>query len=934
MSKNLTRKGLALGAVVALGTTLLAGAPAQAASVLFAPTTGTGNTLVAGETFSLTASLSADLPASNASQLKFKVVNTSGVNATVTLNGHAIVSSSTNATDNGPVLLDPSVGSTSTALSTDLVGTAAGASKTFGLGAASSWANGTAVAIAAAASTAVNPTTIAISSTAAATSSYAVTAFLDANNNGLLDSGELSAAQTVNFVKIADSGVSVNLSTPSQSTAGLKATIGFGADINVAQLTPGKYKIGFGKYTVNGVVDAIAGSGAVAVNTASNAVAYDSTNKVLKLNAANSVAVTSGTTYGAQAYYSNSSSSHVAVGSEVLAVAGTTQVNSVTTLGAAVTDNSTATTVRSGVTSAAFTQTIKANTSSTDSTQIAVGAGVPVAYTIASAPTLANDTAGVADTMSVNGVALTSSTTYPVTGTVLTDASGKITIPVVTRAGVATTAVTITTLPVNGASSLSQTATLTWTAATVNAPIDLSVGNAVHSVVKGGTMVASYALTDSYNALVTGSAYRLRFTENGTGTGATSNTVYVPFVSGIASVSLADTSTAAGTNVATYQVEKQTDGLWATFGSVVNAPFTVTAAAPVAAKVTVPAAATGATIDTAATYGSVDQRTARNTTAPSGFTPAKQTATGTTPAYAITADSRNVISGQVTDANGVGIAGASVTVAAPGVQFVSGSVTGGTWASGGSTSAVDTYTAFTLTAPSVYSVGSITVTADATGNYSVAAYSHVAGKIVYTVTSGAATASTSITYTGVSGYTTASKIAVAGPTTSQAARAATFTATVTDKLGNAVSGMALKATVSGVGSFAGSTSSDGSLALTTGTDGTVSIKVLFASNDLGDAVVTFADASGQTTPLASVSSTVAVGSTDANIDIVGNRVTAVTSFSKGKTVSFYVDGIKKWSKTSASDADVVLNYNLKKGTHTVAVKISGGFSTTEKFIVK
>jgi hypothetical protein len=29
-----------------------------------------------------------------------------------------------------------------------------------------------------------------------------------------------------------------------------------------------------------------------------------------------------------------------------------------------------------------------------------------------------------------------------------------------------------------------------------------------------------------------------------------------------------------------------------------------------------------------------------------------------------------------------------------------------------------------------------------------------------------------------------------------------------------------------------------------------------------------------------------------------------------------------------------LNYNLKKGTHTITVKISGGFVTTEKFIVK
>ena len=80
--------------------------------------------------------------------------------------------------------------------------------------------------------------------------------------------------------------------------------------------------------------------------------------------------------------------------------------------------------------------------------------------------------------------------------------------------------------------------------------------------------------------------------------------------------------------------------------------------------------------------------------------------------------------------------------------------------------------------------------------------------------------------------------------------------------------------------------------------------------------------------------TVTFGLTDASIDNVNNRVTAVASFSKGKTVAFYVDGLKKWSKASASDADVVINYNLKKGTHTVTVKVSGGFITTEKFIVK
>jgi hypothetical protein len=115
----------------------------------------------------------------------------------------------------------------------------------------------------------------------------------------------------------------------------------------------------------------------------------------------------------------------------------------------------------------------------------------------------------------------------------------------------------------------------------------------------------------------------------------------------------------------------------------------------------------------------------------------------------------------------------------------------------------------------------------------------------------------------------------------------------------------------------------------TDANGVATVKLLAGAADNGDAVVT-ASVDG----VVASSSTVTFGTTDSQIDSVNNRVTAVASFSKGKTVALYVDGIKVWSKLSTSDADVVLNYNLKKGAHTVTVKISGGFTTTEKFIVK
>jgi hypothetical protein len=911
MSKNLTRKGLALGAVVALGTSLFASAPAQAASVLFAPTTGTGNTLVAGETFSLTASLSSDLPASNSTQLKFKVANTTGVAATVTLNNKTIIAAGSytavHGTGYAPVALDSSVGGT-TSGSTLTAGTA---SSVFGVTdtAVAEWTTGTQV-VAGAVSTATNPTTIKIASTAATTASYTVTAFLDANNNGVVDSGELSSAQTVNFVKIADSGLTTTFTKPSIASAALKAVLTFGADVNVAQLTASRYSVAYGVYGVSGKTAAesntVFTTGSIAGDTVD---AYDATNYPGKLisNATASATPSTGVTYSAQPVFGGA-----LVASEVFqVVAASADADPYAlTVAPAISNDvvGTSTTglynVRAGVAATAVKATIKktpTGTTVTSTSGVAVGAGVVVNVTVSNPVFGTTSGATAADTITVNGVAVTSANASSYATTVVTDANGVVTVPVVTTSGAATDSIVVTLTVPNATSAVTGAATLTWAAAALTAPVDLIVGSgAVHTAVKGGSYTASYALRDQFNALYTGSAYRLVFTAPGYngGTAPTSQTGYVPFVNGIATVTLTDNSTGAGSNAASYIIEKQTNGLWAQAASPLNttvqAPFTVTATAPVAAAVTAVVSTSNTAREIGTTFATVDQRVNYNGVA--------------APASAdLTASSINTLGGQVTDASGVGVAGAQVTIAAAGVQFVSGSV---------------------------YAIGSITVSANATGTYTVDAYSHTAGKVTFTVTSGAATKTASVTYAAAV-QANLKTTTVTIPSTSQTGRAVAVVATVADKFGNPVVGMTVSFSATGVGSLSAATA-------VTDANGVAQVKLVTQQGEDGDAVVTVSHlgADNATTTDAqkvddfTSSKTVTFGVADANVDIVNNRVTAVATFTKGKTVSFYVDGIKKWSKASASDADVVVNYNLKKGTHTVTVKISGGFSTVEKFIVK
>jgi hypothetical protein len=201
--------------MVALASSVIAGAPAQAAGeVVFAPTTGTSYNTLVTEQISLNASLAPGQVAGNISQLKYKV--DSAVANSVWIN-------------TGNTVVTPVVGGV--ASTTSFVVAATGASST---------------------SPNIITLKLATSAAATATTSVTVTAFLDSNSDNLLTAGEFEQARTVKFVKYSEVVPTVAFSsTPSVGDSTLKSTVAL-ADINVQQLTAASYLAAFTATTVSG----------------------------------------------------------------------------------------------------------------------------------------------------------------------------------------------------------------------------------------------------------------------------------------------------------------------------------------------------------------------------------------------------------------------------------------------------------------------------------------------------------------------------------------------------------------------------------------------------------------------------------------------------------------------------------------------------------
>jgi hypothetical protein len=881
MSKNLTRKGLALGAIVALGTSLFAGAPAfagtESTGVTLAPAAGTTYTSIKGAAFDLSTVVNSNIETTSvtASKLSYLITNAGGAPVKVAFTSGL----STDVRDS--VLTGDTADTLGSATTVATPASAAALTaksivvKGFGdnVGKNSSY-------------TGSNKLTLTSSTDGTDNVTFTVQAFIDENGNGKIDAFDLtSPARTLTFIPAASVTATTTIISSTIGTTKLQASVALGNDINQASLAAGTVFVQFKK---DGTAVAFSDS------TVSSDATYDSTDAVLKTNKTTVGSAITANTYIAQAYFgadlgtklgSASNASVPANGSvsvdstDFVDVTATANVKKGTTGSA-----SNTATVRSGYTGN-VTFGSKITWHSTDGTEQPVGAGVTVKVTLTKVALAA------ASTFAAGGKTLTA-TSGAQSFTVLTDADGKVSF---TGAGTGakddSVTVSIEALKKTGGyTAIGRGITVTYAdaAATSFVQTDLKGASAVQKITAGSSFSANYVLADQFGQALTSGTYRATITA-GSGTNA-AYTYYATGVAGKFTQAIVDNSTTSGsyTLTATLYKYNTTTLAWDVVSSPAAATETVVVNAISAAAVSGTASSSAAVATITKTLVNADLRVDTNSQS--------QTSIG----YG--ASATQTISGTVTDATGAAVSGATVTVTGAGLGFV---VNG-----------------------NVYSVGSATINTGTNGQYSVDVYSNAAGKTSVAVASGAATKSVAIEFSGITAQAETNVVSLDVASLSQVGRSVTAGVKVVDKFGNPVSGIAVAVSVTGVGSLSASS-------VTTDSKGSATVQFVAGANDFGDAVITAKyTATDAAATVVSATKTLTVGVTDAQVDIVGNRVTAVASFSKGKTVGFYVDGVKKWSKASTSDADVVINSNLKKGTHTVTVKISGGFITTEKFIVQ
>ena len=834
MTNIVTRKGLAFGALVALASTAIAGAPAHAAGEInFAASAGTSYTTIASEAFVLEAAMAPGFIPADPSQLKYAV----------TTDGSAVKAATAT--------------------------TAAGALTAVGSASNLTLTSNTGVVTQTRANNTVRSFVAVTPSVATDNESITVTAFVDSNNDGAVTAGEWNAARTLTFKKLADVTATLDLTQPSEGDTTATGTLAL-ADINLDQVQSA-VTIAFDNGASTPAALAPTGAGAAGTLAAAGLAASVSGGKYTATTGA-LTAFTSSTVVRLTAKVGAT-----AVGTAVSKTATARTISSIT---AAVVAGDNATSAGAVRPNAAFK--VGATVLDTASTP-AAAAGVALKATFATSATL-SATAGSEKQVKING------TTYSVNGdltaaslTVTTGADGKATVDVQT-VGFTTETVTVTFAAQNRTSS----ATATSTAATYTVSDDASA--VVRSTDKNTAATFNYTVKDQYGVLSARTNERLVVTS----TAAAGTSPAVQFI-------------AVSAGKATFSVTPTTDN---------TATITVAAALQTSSY----DSTTGQTT-WAANGANVADRTLNVKTAAFEFStpPAVDANNGINNGAAATSGVAN--SQKITQLDLAGLNSTTTVVpVAAGDVYAKLTFTGSVAGEKITVSGTDVYVAFD---GGTASANTATKIVQATANTVYVAANTVGTKTI-SFTNGTVTKTVDVKFASTTGNTvraTAAKFAVAVAGAAQSGRAIDATVTVTDKWGNPVAGFNGTASVSGVAVVNGGYTA----AVVTDANGQATVKLSAGVNDLGDAVVTFSDSDDQTsTNVTSVAKTVTFGSTDGYIDVLnGKRASVTWSFAKGKRVAVYLDGVRRYNIVQPGDSELNLQFNLKKGSHSIKLVIGG-----------
>ena len=853
MSKNLTRKGLALGALVALGSSVIAGAPAHAAAtVSIDVAAGTGNTTILGESFSVRATLDSLAPATANQQLKFAVTNSSAATLAYT------------------------------------VGTAG---DTFQAGSANTASSGTSDVVYdnTRSASALETSTLEISTTASAATSVSVVAFLDADGGNDLDSGEYqTAAYEVKFVKAADAGIVAAWGAAPQvgdTTAKVKLT---STVINVAQVNAAHFGVKIGNY-VSGTKTSVISTGTTTYGTYTSsadaaAVTLNADTKA-SLDAKQTVSAVAAGTYVAQAVYSPTGT---ASGSEPtnLTDAGATdfvKVGSEITAGVAAATASAANSsskiiaganvTLAGAVRKGFTGDVTYEVTVKDADK-ALLAGKTVRLT----------TGTLTGTFKVNGVTAASSTAYEAA----TNASGVATFAVSSSTAATTDAFDVASITSEGvtvgtATDLSFAAvsyTLVEKGVYASADLDRGVDNATSASVE---IVA----VDQWKQALVSSSYRIKATQS-------SRTVAVltdDFADGSAKFTITDGALNADQTTVAYAFEELTGTTWAAATTYTPTPLTNRIYY---------------------WYAQTDKVAITYDSATAAISGEALVAVDTRLSNTATAGSMNaaVISGTVRHATTEAAkTGALITISGPAdVLFNVGDA---------------------------YAFGSLTFY-DANGTFSVNAYSTtVQADTVITVKSQAATDTVKVSFTAPTAASVVKSVKVSGPATLVPGRTATITVKALDEFGNAVN--------------LGSTDDDLTVTLAgpgylstypvTLSEGSATFTLIVGSSEAGTSVITAkadlgaSDAISGTLSVVVAAATAVVVEPTSKIGTANSRVYVNVKDGKGSVVSVKIGA--KWYTKSALNNDYTFSFKAKaKSKVSVKVYVDGDLSSSKTIVVK